>query len=181
MTATTHAGDGAHAAATRHTGSRHAGMNPYARLAAMIMLSFVAMFVLMYAMVDRYANAVPNLNQVWMAGLMAAPMLVIELALMAAMYPNKKLNVALAVLGIVLAAGFWFAIREQTGIGDRQFLKSMIPHHAGAVLMCERASLATRDAQRLCESIAESQQAEIELMRALLAREDAMANAKPRP
>jgi uncharacterized protein (DUF305 family) len=26
-------------------------------------------------------------------------------------------------------------------VGDKQFLRSMIPHHAGAILMCEKASI----------------------------------------
>jgi hypothetical protein len=37
-------------------------------------LLFVAMFILMYSMVDRFANVYPNVNQFYMAGLMAAPM-----------------------------------------------------------------------------------------------------------
>lgn len=45
----------------------------------MTVLSFIAMFILMYAMVDRFANVYPNVNQAYMAGLMAAPMVMIEL------------------------------------------------------------------------------------------------------
>jgi hypothetical protein len=37
-------------------------------------LSFISMYVLMYAMVDRFANVYPNFNQFYMAGLMTAPM-----------------------------------------------------------------------------------------------------------
>ena len=48
----------------------------------MAALSFVAMYVLMYAMVDRVANVHPNLNQLYMAALMTAPMIVLELVLM---------------------------------------------------------------------------------------------------
>ena len=51
----------------------------YAHLATMTVLSFIAMFILMYAMVDRFANVYPNVNQAYMAGLMAAPMVMIEL------------------------------------------------------------------------------------------------------
>ncbi len=29
----------------------------------------------------------------------------------------------------------------QAGIGDKEFLRSMIPHHSGAILMCEQATL----------------------------------------
>jgi hypothetical protein len=36
-------------------------------------LSFAAMFVLMHSMVDVFANVFVNVNQAYMAGLMAAP------------------------------------------------------------------------------------------------------------
>jgi hypothetical protein len=66
----------------------------YPRLAVMAALSFVSMYVLMYAMVDRLANVYPNLNQAYMAGLMTAPMVIIELSLMGSMYENKDANMA---------------------------------------------------------------------------------------
>jgi hypothetical protein len=49
-------------------GNRH-----YVRLAIMTALSFISMYVLMYAMVNRFANVYNNLNQFYMAGLMTAP------------------------------------------------------------------------------------------------------------
>jgi hypothetical protein len=57
----------------------------YGPLGVIAVLSFISMYVLMYAMVDRFSNVYSNLNQVFMAGLMTAPMVVIELALMRAM------------------------------------------------------------------------------------------------
>jgi hypothetical protein len=63
----------------------HMNKMHYKRLYPMAVLWFLAMYVLMYAMVDSIANVYLNLNQFYMAGLMAAPMLVIELALMGAM------------------------------------------------------------------------------------------------
>lgn len=140
----------------------------YGRLAAMAVLSFIAMYILMYAMVDRFANVYPNFNQFYMAGLMAAPMVIIELALMSAMYHNKRVNAAIAAVSIVALAGFWFAIRQQTAITDEQFLKSMIPHHAGAILMCEEAKLSDADIKKLCDEIIAGQQAEIAQMKAKL-------------
>jgi hypothetical protein len=53
----------------------------HVNLLIMTVLMFIAMYWLMYAMVDRLANVYPNLNQVYMAGLMTAPMVLIELAL----------------------------------------------------------------------------------------------------
>src|SRR5438445_1584293 len=108
----------------------------YVHFAIMLVLSFVLMFGFMYAMVDRLANVYPNLNQAYMAGLMAAPMAVLELLLMAAMYPDKNLNriVIGASLAVLLAC--WIGIRQQTAITDKSFLRSIIPHHAGRILRC---------------------------------------------
>ena len=71
----------------------------------MMALSFVAMYVLMYAIVDRFANVYPNLNQFYMAGLMAAPMVLIELAVMGSMYVNRKANIAIAAVTVVALVG----------------------------------------------------------------------------
>jgi uncharacterized protein (DUF305 family) len=46
----------------------------------------------------------------------------------------------------------------------------MIPHHAGAVLMCERAPVQDAEIQNLCRKIIADQQQEIDQMKALLAR-----------
>ena len=119
-------------------------------------------------MVDRFAHVFPNINQFYMAGLMAAPMLIIELLVMGAMYQNKKLNAILIIVGLLLMAGFFMGIRTQAGVSDKQFLKSMIPHHAGAILMCEQNDLKDPELRALCEEIRSSQQKEIDLMKAKL-------------
>jgi uncharacterized protein (DUF305 family) len=62
------------------------------------------------------------------------------------------------------------AVCQQTAISDRQFLRSMIPHHSGAILMCEHASIQDREIQELCETIISSQQEEIDQMEAILQR-----------
>ena len=141
---------------------------PYLRLLAMAVLSFLAMYLLMYAMVDHWDNVHPNLNQAYMAALMTAPMVVIELVLMGGMYPDRRFNVVIILAAILGLALSWFGIRWQSGIDDRQFLKSMIPHHAGALLMCERNRLRDPDLQALCRQIVASQRAEIDLMKAKL-------------
>ena len=144
--------------------------NPYLRLGIMALASFAAMYVLMYAMVDELRNVHPNLNQAYMAGLMTAPMIVIELALMGSMYPSKAINAALALAGIAALALFWAAIRSQAAIGDRQFLESMIPHHGGAVLMCGKAPIHDAEVKALCAQITRSQRDEIAQMNRMLER-----------
>jgi uncharacterized protein (DUF305 family) len=65
-------------------------------------------------------------------------------------------------------AWLFLLIRQQTAITDRQFLRLMIPHHAGAILMCEQASLQDTEIKELCQTIISSQQAEIDQMKATL-------------
>ena len=155
-----------------HHAMHQAGQSPhkghYGRLIAMVALSFIAMYILMYAMVDAFGNVYNSVNQAYMAGLMAAPMLLIELALMWFMYPNKRLNVGLSAAAAVIAVLCWVGIRQQAGVTDQQFLRSMIPHHAGAVLMCTRNRLRDPDLQQLCREIVSSQQEEIARMKAKL-------------
>jgi hypothetical protein len=142
----------------------------YVHLLVMAALSFVAMYILMYAMVDRFANALPNINQAYMAALMTAPMVLIELVVMRAMYTDKKLTGAIAVAALLLGVGAWFGIREQAGVADGQFLRSMIPHHAAAILMCKEARLRDAEVEALCRTIVANQSSEIDQMKALLAK-----------
>ena len=79
----------------------------YQKLLLMAVLSFISMYILMYAMVDRFANVFPNINQFYMAGLMTMPMLIIEVLLMRSMYMNKKLNTAVIGLSTVALIAFF--------------------------------------------------------------------------
>ena len=150
----------------------HRSENHYLRLAAMIVLSFISMYVLMYAMVNTFDDVYNSVNQVYMAGLMTAPMLVIELAMMASMYPNRRLNIALIAAGILALIVLWVFVRQQTAVQDKQFLRSMIPHHAGAILMCRQAPVRDAEIRDLCKSIVSGQQREIDQMRSILGRLD---------
>lgn len=142
----------------------------YLRLSGMAALCFAAMYVLMYAMVDRPANIHPSLNQAYMAGLMTAPMVVFELLLMRSMYRLRAWNLTILGASVAVGLGCFIGIREQAFIGDAEFLRSMIPHHAGAILMCGKAPVADAEIRALCGRIIEGQQAEIDQMNAILAR-----------
>jgi hypothetical protein len=150
----------------QHAG--HGDRNHYLRLVGMIVLSFISMYVLMYSMANSFADVYNSLNQVYMAGLMTAPMVVIELWLMSSMYQQKRLNAAVIAASVAAGILFFTFIRQQTLISDRQFLRSMIPHHSGAILMCEGASLQDQRIKDLCKEIIASQRREIDQMRALL-------------
>ena len=162
------------AQSSKQNSNTHGGHSEghYGRLTLMVVLSFIAMYFLMYAMVDSFSNVKSNLNQAYMAGLMTAPMAMLELAFMGSMYPNKRFNAIIVVVMVILLAGCWFGIRQQWLIGDQQFLRSMIPHHAGAILMCEEASVRDPRIVALCQNIESSQKEEIAQMKALLAAQD---------
>ena len=151
-----------------HPSTAHAGAGHYGRFVVMILLSFVAMYFLMYAMINSADNFFANLNQFYMAGLMAAAMTVIELALMFGMYPQQARQRRDWRLWPIALLGFWVLTRTQGGINDKQFLRSMIPHHASAILMCERAPIEDSEIKRLCQEIISSQQREIDEMKTRL-------------
>jgi uncharacterized protein (DUF305 family) len=142
----------------------------YVHLAIMTVLSFISMYVLMYAMVDRFANVYSNRNQFYMAGLMTASMVLIELALMGSMYKNRNANIVIVAVVVVALGVFFLGIRQQVAIGDKSFLRSMIPHHAGAILICERAPIQDAEIKKLCGEIISSQQREMDQMKSILAR-----------
>jgi uncharacterized protein (DUF305 family) len=144
----------------------------YKKLMVMVVLSFMSMYMLMYAMVNTFANVIPNINQFYMAGLMTVPMIFIEMALMGSMYMDKKLNTVIIGVSTILLIAFFVFIRQQSAVSDKQFLKSMIPHHASAILMCEKANLQDPEIKGLCQSIISGQQAEIDQMKAKLQEVD---------
>jgi uncharacterized protein (DUF305 family) len=146
----------------------HAKEGHYRRLGLMVAASFVAMYVLMYAMVDRLDNVFHNINQVYMAGLMASAMVPIELALMRAMYPDRGKNAVALTASFVALVACWLMVRNQAAVGDRQFLRSMIPHHSAAVLMCREAPIQDARVVDLCRRILANQEAEIEEMKSYL-------------
>jgi uncharacterized protein (DUF305 family) len=123
-------------------------------------------------MVNEFSNVFPNVNQFYMAGLMTAPMLIIEVLLMKQMYKNSKLNAIVIGISAVALIAFYFGIRKQVGVSDRQFLKSMIPHHAGAILMCNDANITDPEIKKLCEEIVASQEKEIAQMKGKLRQLD---------
>lgn len=149
--------------------NKHSGKH-YNRLLMMAVLSFISMYILMYAMVDQWGNVYPNFNQLYMAGLMTAPMMIIEIFLMNAMYGNRKLNILALAVSVIAAVAFFAAIRQQAAISDVQFLKSMIPHHGAAILMCGQAPLQDSEILELCRGIVSRQQSEIDQMKTILDR-----------
>ncbi|PRY34938.1 protein of unknown function (DUF305) [Spirosoma oryzae] len=152
-----------------HQGHPLANQNQYGKLAVMAVLSFISMYVLMYSMVDRFDNVISNVNQFYMAGLMTMPMLIIEVMLMSSMYTNKQRNALIITVSTLGLGGFFWLIRLQIAVGDKEFTKSMIPHHAAAILMAKKAKLSDPELQKLQQDIISAQEKEIRQMKNKLA------------
>lgn len=157
-----------------HRGMGHEGMRgQYRMLALNLALSLVIMYLAMFAMIWTFGEFVQNLNFLYMALIMWAPMAIVMLLTMKSMLMNARLNAILyAAFGLIFVASF-AGIRAQTLVGDREFLHSMIPHHSGALTMCNRASIRDPEIRELCfgpNGIVESQQREIGQMKAILGR-----------
>ena len=97
-------------------------------------------------------------------------MAILMIMMMGAMYRNKKLNIAIGLGFVAVFVASFGAMREQAAVGDEQFLRSMIPHHSGAILMCREAVLRDPEVRGLCEQIVQSQRVEIAQMKQILAR-----------
>ena len=134
-------------------------------------IQFLVMYGLMYILVDSLADIfLFSTRPLYMTLVMMPPMVVLMLFVMGHMYPNKKLNRSIyagAVLVFVVAVIF---IRGQIFVGDEMFLKSMIPHHSGAITTCQNANLTDPEVIQLCDDIITAQKAEIAQMNKILDR-----------
>ena len=113
----------------------------YRGLAVEIVLDFIVMYFVLYTMIATVAHFRFNLNNVYMTLMMVAPMTVIMLVSMRSMFPSRRINMAIGAAAMLVFALSFVGMRTQAGIGNAEFLRAMIPHHSGAILMCEQATL----------------------------------------
>ena len=137
----------------------------YQMLGLNLAISLAIMYFAMFAMIWSWGEFVQNINFFYMALLMWAPMAAVMLLTMRSMYRNPKPNAALYAALTAVFVLSWIGIRDQTLVGDKQFLRSMIPHHSGAILMCEKAKVSDPEIQSLCAEIIKSQAQEIDQMK----------------
>lgn len=142
----------------------------YRKLALAIAINAAVMFLLTYALIDTLDHFYPNINRAYMMLMMVAPMVVVMLIVMRSMYRNTTLNYALIGAFAALFVVSFVLARTQTPVGNEQFLRSMIPHHSSAIVMCENSTLTDREIVELCGQIVEAQKREIAQMKEILQR-----------
>ena len=142
----------------------------YMMLGVNLAISLLIMYVAMFAMIWSWGEFIQNVNFFYMALVMWAPMAAVMLLTMKPMYANARLNLLLYALFAIVFTLSFAGIRAQALVGDKQFLSSMIPHHSGAILMCEQARISDPEIKTLCGQIIKSQAEEIDQMKAISRR-----------
>ncbi|MGM0689067.1 MAG: DUF305 domain-containing protein [Bacillota bacterium] len=95
-------------------------------------------------------------------------MAVIMLSFMLHMLTNKRLNMGIAIVSIVIFVLSLFLVRSQITVDDVSYMKAMIPHHSIAILTSERSNISDPRVKELAEEIIEAQRREIEEMKSLI-------------
>jgi len=173
-----HPGQGTHEAPPgkgheqgRQDHSDHGGSTKmYVKFGVILLVSLGLMWTLSMSMVRSIDHFYYNLSNFWMALLMVAAMAVVMVIGMWAMFKNTKANIAMLVGFAVLFVGVFALGRTESFVGNEQFLKSMIPHHSRAILVCQESNITDPEIEELCKGIVETQQKEIPQMQSILDR-----------
>jgi hypothetical protein len=153
----------------------HKKQSNYLKFFAMIGVSMVLMFFLMYL------NSYQILDHAWfsetrlfMTLIMGSVMMAVMLLFMWGMYENKRLNVAILIgAGLMLVLAVWL-VRSQLTVTGVDYMEGMIPHHSIAILTSERAGIEDLRVRALADEIMAAQRREIKEMEWLI--EDIKAN-----
>lgn len=162
--------DGTERAQDGHQDMRHGAAAPYRMLAVNAGIHLVLMFLIMYVMIASRSHFHANINRFYMALLMVLPMVVTMPLTMRTMFANRRRNAMLIGGAVLLFAAVLALVRSQAMVGNTAFLRSMIPHHSSAVLMCRQAAITDAEIHDLCAKIVRAQLDEIAQMERILGR-----------
>ena len=158
--------------------NKHEHMHPYRRFLAMVGVSTVVMFGLMYLNTYEADHVIFSQTRAWMALVMGATMAVIMLAFMTHMLKNRAANLGLAAgSALVFAVSLWL-VRSQATVDDISYMKAMIPHHSIAIMTSRRAQISDPRVRKLADDIIEAQVREIGEMKRLIADLERNAETK---
>lgn len=140
----------------------------WSRFFAMIATSTIVMFPLMYQLVYTADHATFSLTRLVSSLVMGCVMAAIMLAFMWKMYAGPTAKLAILAGSIVVGVGILAINRDQTLIGDVDFMKSMIPHHSIAINNARNADIRDPRVRKLADEIIRAQVEEIAEMKLLV-------------
>ena len=132
-------------------------MKQYVRFGVMILVSTVVMFGMMYLNVFQWDHIFYSQTRLFMALMMGAVMAMIMLLFMWKMYENKKWNLAILAVSVLVFCGSLFMVRSQTAVDDVKWMKAMIPHHSIAILTSTNAAIKDPEVKELADDIIQTQ------------------------
>lgn len=141
----------------------------YLRFAAMIAVSTVLMYGLMYLNTYAVDHVWYSQTRLWMTLIMGSSMAVVMLVFMHGMYRNRMINMAIMVGSVAVLAGSLWLVRSQRTVDDIAYMKAMIPHHSIAIMTSERAHIRDPRVRQLADNILNTQIREIAEMKQLVA------------
>lgn len=148
--------------------NQHQDKSPYGRFAAMVAVSTVVMFGLMYLNTYEADHVYFSQTRAWMALVMGSTMAAIMLGFMTHMLRNKGANIGILVgSALVFAVSLWL-VRSQSTVDDVSYMRAMIPHHSIAILTSTRARIHDPRVRKLADGITQTQKKEIAEMSALI-------------
>ncbi len=159
-----------HATVSSEHPSKHEMMKmSWGKFAAMIGVSTLIMFPLMYQLVYTPDHATFSLTRLISAVVMGCVMAVIMLAFMWKMYEGQGMKLAVLTGSIIAGVSVLAVNRQQLLIGDVDFMKSMIPHHSIAINNARKADIRDPRVRKLADGIISAQVKEIAEMKILVA------------
>lgn len=147
---------------------RHGMHMGWGRFAAMIAVSTVIMFFLMYQLVYSTDHALFSVNRLVSSLVMGCVMTLVMLGFMWSMYEGVATKVAVLAIAAALGVALLYANRSQALIDDVRFMSSMIPHHSIAINNARKADISDPRVRELADIIIESQLREIAEMKLLI-------------
>jgi len=143
-------------------------MKNYIKFAAMILTSTVLMFIFTYLNTYSLDHVYFSETRLYMSILMGSSMAIVMLGFMLNMLKNKKMNIGILLISIMMFGTSLFLVRSQMTVDDSSYLRAMIPHHSIAILTSERANFKDPRVQELANEIIEAQRKEIKRMQDLI-------------
>ena len=140
----------------------------YAKFLGMILTSSVLMYIVMYFNTYELSHVFFSEMRLYMTILSTSVMAVVMLLFMLNMLKNKKANIAIILVSIVVFSSSFYLMRNQTTIDEVDYMQGMIPHHSIAILTSERADIKDERVRKLADDIIKAQKKEIKEMKELI-------------
>ena len=155
----------------------------YRRFAAMIGVSTLVMYGLMYLNTYQIDHVRFSETRLYMALLMGAVMAAIMMGFMWSMYERPRIKQMILAGAVVVFAGSLWLVRSQATVGDVAYMKAMIPHHSIAINNASNSQISDPRVRELADEIIASQGREIEEMKLLIAEieRDGKRGERPLP